>query len=138
MGGGAGGEDDWVADDATRYVFFVSIFFTLLICTTTNGHSLHQITPIFTPSTCFYTNRLFLHQPPVFTPTACFYTNCLFFAPTALFFYQPPVFHPICTQLPRLPFPRGPNNEMEFRHLCPRLETHLEPWVSFYFYFYVL
>ena len=119
MGGGAGGEDNWVADDATRYVFFCLCFFTLLICTTTNEHSLHQIAPVFTPSAHF------------FTPPALSYPG---YCP---FLHQAPVFYPTCAQLPRLLFPRGPNDETLFRCLCPRLKTRLEPGVSFYL-FYVL
>ena len=85
MGGGAGGEDDWVADDATRYVFFCLYFFYFT-------HLYYHKQTFSTPnSTRFYTNCLFLHQLPVFTPTAhflhqppFFFTNCLFFTPSAL------------------------------------------------------
>ena len=68
--------------------------------------------PFSTPSSPF------MYQPPVFC------TNRPFFL------YQPPVFYPICTQLPRLPFPRGPNDETEFRRVCPRLEMHLRRILS--------
>ena len=77
-------------------------------------------------STRLCTKHPFLHQVPIFfTPPALSYPG---YCP---FLHQAPVFCPTCTQLPRLPFPRGPNNKTLFHCLCPRLEMRLEPRVSF-------
>ena len=151
MGGGAGGEDDWDLFLHQAPVFCTNCpFFSPTARFSPHLHSATQATLSKGLKTCLepgvsffiyfmysmiFTSLSRTAYGPFSTPSSPFMYQPPVFCTNHPFFYQPPVFHPICTQLPRLPFPRGPNDETEFHHLCPRLKMRLEPWVSFIFIF---